>query len=263
VLLPGASFAEKSGTFTNTDRRIQLIRPAVPCPGQARPDWQSIAQLARHMLAIDGSLPIGQHAGWDYADAAQIMDEIAVTTPSYAGVGFERLERGERLQWPIPDKKHPGTPVLHVGQCTRGKARFHAVDHMPAAELPDAEFPFLLSTGRVLYHWHAGEMTRRVPGLLQIYPRSLVEISFDDAHRLSLTEGQPVRVKTRRGEMLAWASLTTRVPPGVLFGTFHFPGPANVNNLTHAALDPLAKIPEYKVCAARIEAYRESLPARS
>ncbi len=257
VLLPGASFAEKSGTFTNTDRHVQLIRPAVRSPGQARADWEIIADLAQRLLALEELEPRGPHAGWNYRDAAQIMDEIAAVTPSYAGVHHARLERGERLQWPVLDDQHPGTPILHVGRFMRGLGLFHAVDHLPAAELPDEEFPWLLTTGRVLYHWHAGEMTRRVRGLLELYPRSLVEISCDDAQRLKLIEGQRVRVLTRRGEMVARALVTSRVPPGVIFGTFHFSGTGNVNNLTHAALDPIAKIPEYKVCAARVEAFSD------
>jgi formate dehydrogenase major subunit/formate dehydrogenase alpha subunit len=255
VLLPGASFAEKSGTFTNTDRRIQLIRPAVSAPGLARPDWQTIAELATRMLATEGLQTVGPHSGWNYADAAQVMDEVAAVTPSYAGAHHARLERSERLQWPVHDNEHPGTPILHVGCFARSKGLFHAVDHLPPAELPNEEFPLLLTTGRVLYHWHAGEMTRRVPGLLALHPQSVVEISVDDAQKLHVTDGQMVRVATRRGEMFAHALLTSRVPQGVIFGTFHFPGAGNVNNLTHAVLDPVAKIPEYKVCAARIEAH--------
>ncbi len=254
VLLPGASFAEKAGTFTNTDRRIQLIRSAVSSPGEVRPDWQTISDLARHMLAHQEAQPVGHCAGWDYRDAAAIMDEIASLTPSYAGVHHERLEHGERLQWPVIHDEHPGTPILHVGHFTRGRGLFHAVDHLPPAELPNQDYPLVLTTGRVLYHWHAGEMTRRVPALLRLHPQSLVEISADEREKLGLTDGQMVRVTTRRGQMLARAFVTDRVPSGVIFGTFHFPGEQNVNNLTNAALDPTAKIPEYKVCAARLEA---------
>jgi formate dehydrogenase major subunit/formate dehydrogenase alpha subunit len=254
VLLPGASFAEKPGTFTNTERRVQLVRRAVELPGEARPDWAVTAELARRVLALEGRAPAGPYAGWDYECPARVMDEIAALTPSYGGVSHARLERGERLQWPVPDAQHPGTPVLYAGGFPPGRPRFHAVDHLPAAELPDAEYPLLLTTGRVLYHWHGGEITRRAKGLLAAYPEALVEISPEDAARAGLGDGQPARVRSRRGEMLARAVVTDRVSEGVVFGTFHFPGPGNVNNLTVAALDPVAKIPEYKVCAVALEA---------
>ena len=149
---------------------------------------------------------------------------------------------------------HPGTPILHVGRFPRGQGKFHAIDHLPAAELPDAEYPLVLTTGRVLYHWHGGEMSRRARGLLEAYPEALVEISPEDAAKIGLNGHQAVRVRSRRGEMVARAVVTDRVAPGVVFGNFHFPGPGNVNNLTIGALDPVAKIPEYKVCAVAIEA---------
>jgi formate dehydrogenase alpha subunit len=253
VLLPGASFAEKSGTFTNTERRVQLVRPAVPPPGQARADWQIICDLARRVLHAQRRLPAGTHAGWDYASPAEILDEAAALTPSYAGISHGRLEQGESLQWPVPHANHPGVPILHVGHFTRGRGRFHAVDHLPPHEEPDAEYPLVLTTGRVLYHWHGGEMTRRSAGLLQVYSETLVEISPQDAMRAEIKSGQPVRVSSRRGTMDALAWVTDRVAPGVVFGNFHFPGPANVNNLTITALDPVAKIPEYKVCAVRVD----------
>jgi formate dehydrogenase alpha subunit len=253
VLLPGAAFAEKDGTFTNTERRVQLICRAIDAPGQARPDWRIIAEIGRQTLESLRLLPTGPHAGWDYASPADIMREIAAVTPSYAGVNHQRLERGERLQWPVLDEHHPGTPILHVGTFTRGKGRFHVVDHLPPHELPDADYPLLLTTGRVLYHWHGGELSRRSAALLAEYPEPLVEISPEDAARLRLSDGTSVRVVSRRGEMVARAAVTERVAGGIVFGNFHFPGLANVNNLTIRALDPIAKIPEYKVCAVRIE----------
>ena len=149
---------------------------------------------------------------------------------------------------------HPGTPILHVDQFTRGRGTFHVCEHLPAAELPDAAYPLYLTTGRVLYHWHGGEMTRRTQGLLAVYPETLVEISPEDAARLGLNDKAMVRLTSRRAEMVARAIITERVAPGVVFGNFHFPGPQNVNNLTIAALDPVAKIPEYKVCAVRLSA---------
>jgi formate dehydrogenase major subunit/formate dehydrogenase alpha subunit len=254
VLLPGAAFAEKSGTFTNTERCVQLVRPAVKPPSEARPDWAVTAELVRQVLAVEGRGPAGPHAGWDYEGPARIMAEIAALTPSYGGVSHARLEHGERLQWPVPDAQHPGTPILYTGGFPPGRPRFHAVDHLPAAELPDAEYPLLLTTGRVLYHWHGGEISRRAKGLLAAYPGPLVEISPEDAARAGLSAGQWARVRSRRGEMVARALVTDRVSAGVVFGTFHFPGPGNVNNLTVAALDPVARIPEYKVCAVAVEA---------
>jgi formate dehydrogenase major subunit/formate dehydrogenase alpha subunit len=181
------------------------------------------------------------------------MHEISAVTPAYAGVSHARLERGEQLHWPVKSADHPGTPILHAGQFTRGRGRFHAIDHLPAKELPDEAYPMMLTTGRVLYHWHGGEMTRRAKGLLAVYPESLVEISAEDAARIGLNGNRTVRVRSRRGEMVARAIITDRVASGLVFGNFHFPGVQNVNNVTSAALDPIAKIPEYKVCAVNVE----------
>jgi formate dehydrogenase major subunit/formate dehydrogenase alpha subunit len=253
VLLPGASFAEKAGTFTNTERRVQLIRPAVPPPGEARPDWAILADLGRRVLAAEGRTPVGPHAGWGYRDPAQVMDEVAAVAPLFAGISHARLERGDRLQWPVPAPDHPGTPVLHVGRFARGKGKFHAVDHLPPAELPDAEFPFVLTTGRVLHHY-GSELTRRAAGLTEVCPEPLVEVSPADAARLGLNGHATVRLRSRRGEVLARAVVTDRVAPGAVFGNFHFPAGGNVNNLTTGALDPVAKTPEYKVCAVAVEA---------
>jgi formate dehydrogenase alpha subunit len=254
ILLPGASFAEKSGTFTNTERRVQLIRKAIEPLGEANADWVITAGLARLFLASEGRIPSGPRAGWNYHDAAQIMEEVAAVTPSYAGVSYPRLDRGEQLQWPVTGPTHAGTPILHVDRFTRGRGKFHAVDYLPAAELPDADFPFFLTTGRVLYHWHGGEISRRAGGLVEAYPEALVEVHPDDATKIGLTGATRVHVRSRRGEMVARAVVTERVAPGVVFANFHFPGAQNVNNLTTAAFDPIAKIPEYKVCAVAIEA---------
>jgi formate dehydrogenase major subunit/formate dehydrogenase alpha subunit len=253
VLLPGASFAEKAGTFTNTERRIQLIRPAVSAPGEARPDWTIVAELARRVLAVEGRRPVGPYAGWAYSDPAQIMAEVAALSPPYAGVSHERLARGDPLQWPVRGPDHPGTPILHVGQFTRGRGKFHAVEQLSVAEQPDSTFPFILTTGRVLYHY-GSELTRRAKSLMEAYPEPLVEVSPDDAARLGLAELAAVRIRSRRGELVSRALITDRVAPGVLFGNFHFPGAANMNNVTTGALDPIAKIPAYKVCAVAIEA---------
>ena len=254
ILLPGASSFEKNGTFTNTERRIQLVREAIPPLDNARPDWAITADLARRVLALERRRPTGEHAEWDYVSPAAIMDEIAALTPSYAGVSHARLENGEQLQWPVLGKNHPGTPILHVGEFARGNGKFHAVDHLPAQELPDDEYPFLLTTGRVLYHWHGGELTRRARSLMEAYPKSLVEISPEDASRLHIATESTLRLSSRRGEVIACAVVTNRVPSGIVFGNFHFPNEQNINNLTILALDPVAKIPEYKVCAVKIEA---------
>ncbi len=253
VLLPGVTFAEKTGTFTSTERRIQMVRQAIESPGEAREDWRITAELARRILA-DGPRQVsgGTHAGWDYAGTEQIMAEVAALTPSYAGVSFERLERGDRLQWPVKSADHPGTPVLHIGQFTRGLGKFAPIEHVPPAELPDDDYPVLLSTGRVLYHWHGGEMTRRAKGLMEVYGQALVEVNPDDAERLGLNGNKRVRVTSRRGSIEAEAWVTDRVPPGMVYTNFHFPE-TSANILTLVALDPVAKIPEYKVCAVKVE----------
>jgi predicted molibdopterin-dependent oxidoreductase YjgC len=186
VLLPGTSWAEKRGTFTNTERRIQLVRQAIEPVGEARPDWAIIAAVARRTLDRQGLRPVGPQAGWTYTSPAAIMDEIAAVTPSYAGVSYARLERGDSLHWPVSDASHPGTPILQVGRSPRGRSQFFPCEHVPAAELPDGDYPLYLTTGCVLYHWHGGEMTRRVPGLLEVYPQALVEISPEDAARIGL-----------------------------------------------------------------------------
>ena len=254
VLLPGVSFAEKTGTFTNTERRVQMVRRAIEPAGEARSDWSITAELARRILTAEGRVTAGAHAGWDYHDSGRIMEEVAALTPSYAGVSHGRLERGESPQWPVWGADHPGTPVLHVGRFVGGKGKFHAVDHLPAAELPDSEYPYVLTTGRVLYHWHGGELSRRAKGLLEVYPETLVEISAEDAAKIGLDGDRLLRLTSRRGEVVARPIVTERVAPGLLFGNFHFPGQYNINNLTIAAVDPVAKIPEYKVCAVNLEA---------
>lgn len=256
VLLPGVSFAEKDGTFTNTERRVQLVRQAVRPPGDARQDWAITANLACAVLDLEKRRPQGPQADWRYTTAADIFEEVAAVTPSYRGILWSRLQNGENLHWPAPHVDHPGTPILHVDSFPRGQGKFHAVDHLPAEELPSRDYPFLLTTGRVLYHWHGGELTRRARTLLAVYPETLIEINPDDAVNLSLRDGGPVRVRSCRGEMLGRALITERVAPGVVFGNFHFPNAANVNNITNSALDPVAKIPEYKVCAVAVEAVR-------
>jgi predicted molibdopterin-dependent oxidoreductase YjgC len=254
VLLPGVSFAEKDGTYTNTERRVQRVRKALELPGEARQDWWIIAELAKRIIEMSGRKITGApYAGWDYASPEAIMREVAALTPSYAGVTYQRLDRGEALHWPVRDESHPGTPVLHIGRFARGAGKFTPIEYIPPAELPDKEYPMVLSTGRVLYHWHGGEMTRRSKGLLAIYSKPLVEVNDEDAVRLGLNGRQRVRLTSRRGSITADALVTDRIPPGMVYANFHFPE-ASVNELTLAALDPVAKIPEYKVCAVKVEA---------
>lgn len=245
VVLPAASFAEKSGTFTNTERRVQMIRPAMKPPGEAPPDWAIILDLANRL-----------GADWQYDGPADIFSEIASLTPSYAGMSHERLEHGG-LQWPCPAANHPGTPVLHVGKFTRGLGLFEPLSYRAPAELPDEAYPFVLSTGRILFHWHGGTMSRRSPGLDAIAPEAEAEIHPVDATRLGISDGDLVRVFSRRGSVVAAAKITRRSSPGMVFMTFHF-AEAAVNLLTTDAVDPTAKIPEYKVCAVNVERFTSS-----
>jgi formate dehydrogenase alpha subunit len=242
VVLPGASFAEKDGTFTATDRRIQLVRQAIEPLGDARADWEIVCLVARRMGA----------AGFDFASPAEVMEEIAQLTPIYGGVSYERLEQEGFLHWPVPTAEHPGTPYLHKGKFSRGLGRFHAIEFKEAAELPDDEYPFLLTTGRLMFHWHTGTMTRRSEKLHQEAPEAYIEIHPEDAVRIGLNGARRVRVASRRGEIELGVRVTSRIRPGVVFIPFHF-AEAAANALTNAALDPTAKIPEYKVCAVRIE----------
>jgi formate dehydrogenase alpha subunit len=249
VVLPAASFAEKDGTFTGTDRRIQRVRRAIHPIGQSQPDWQILCQLADRLLP---RLPDTAEEGWKYRSPAQIMDEIAALTPIYGGVTYDRLEQNGFLQWPVPDAGHPGTPYLHKGSFSRGLGRFHGIHFQEAAELPDQEYPFILTTGRLMFHFHTGTMTRRSVKLDQEVPEAYVEIHPDDAARLALNGSGRVRVISRRGRIELIARVTSRIRPGLVFIPFHF-AEAAANVLTHAALDPISKIPEYKVCAVRIE----------
>ncbi|NQU76049.1 MAG: formate dehydrogenase subunit alpha [Planctomycetes bacterium] len=243
VVLPAAGFAEKDGTFTNTERRVQRVRKAVEPPGLARDDWQIVCQLARRM---------GYEMAYDSASA--IQDEIASLTPSYGGITYDRLERGP-LQWPCPTADHPGTAYLHKDRFARGLGKFHPVEFIAPRELPDEQYPFLLSTGRILQHFHTGTMSRRSAVLDTLVPVGVMEIHPGDADRLSVADGDTVRVSSRRGQIELPARLTDRVSPGTLFLAFHY-REAPANRLTIAALDPVAKIPEFKVCAVRVEACR-------
>jgi formate dehydrogenase alpha subunit len=252
VVLPGVPFTEKDGTFTNTERRVQRVRKAVDAPGNARPDWQIICDLAKRVearLGLDRSK--AKFASWDYKSPQEVMTEINAVAPSYGGITYERIDR-VGLQWPCPNTEHPGTPVLHVGKFSRGLGKFSAVEWEPAKEVPDEKYPFVLTTGRVLYHFHGGTMTRRVAGLNQLYPEGSVEINPKDAQKLGIVDGDLVKVSSRRGQVVAKADVVDRPDPGVVFMTFHFKEAA-ANLLTNSVLDPVAKIPEYKVAAVSVE----------
>lgn len=240
VVLPAVCFAEKDGTFTNTERRVQRVRKAVDPPGQARQDWEIICEIATRM-----------GVGMSYDSSHDIFKEIASLTPSYKGITWDRIEN-IGIHWPCPTESHEGTPILHTTQFTRGKGLFHAIEHTPPAEQPDKEYPYILTTGRVLYHYHTGTMTMKTDGLNMLSPECFVEISSGDAQRLGLDTGTLVDVSSRRGKISAKLKVSNKAVDGTVFIPFHF-AKAAANELTNAQLDPTAKIPEFKVCAIKIE----------
>jgi formate dehydrogenase alpha subunit len=240
VVLPAASFAEKDGTFSNTERRVQLIRKAIEPVGMSKADWVILMELLNR-LGIETK----------YGNPSEIMAEIASLTPSYGGITYERLEQLGSLQWPCPTVDHPGTQYLHKGAIARGKGLFKAIEYKPSNELPDEEYSFVLTTGRVLYHYHTRTMTGKVAGLNKLSPESFIEINPVTAQRLGIIDGSKVKVSSRRGEITTLAKLTRTIKDGVLFMPFHFAEGA-ANMLTNPALDPISKIPEYKVCAVKI-----------
>jgi predicted molibdopterin-dependent oxidoreductase YjgC len=241
VVLPAASFAEKDGTFTNTERRVQRVRKAVQPAGSSMADWKIICELAGRMGG----------RGFDYEHPSQIMDEIARLTPSYGGISFERLENGG-LQWPCPSPGHPGTPVLHTGRFTRGKGRLIPIKYRPSEELPDDEYPLLLTTGRRLFHYHTGTMTRKTEGLNIYMDRERVQVNPGDGVKLGIGNDDTIKVISRRGEVSAGVEVTPVVPEGVVYMTFHFvETPTNI--LTSHAIDPVTQTPEYKVWSVKIE----------
>ena len=252
VVLPAASYAEKEGTFTSTERLVQMVRKAIEPPGESKADWEIICDLAKAMGSKE----------FEYKSPAEIMDEIASLTPSYAGIVYERLQRGG-LQWPCPSKEHPGTPYLHKEKFARanGKGKFWGIEFKEPAELPDEEYPFILTTGRIIFHFHTGTMTRKTDLLNKEVPTGYVEINPKDAEKLALANGEFVSVQTRRGQIETKALITERVPEGVIFIPFHFAECA-ANVLTNPALDPVAKIPEYKVCAAKLQKSGGACPER-
>lgn len=241
VILPAASFAEKEGTFTNADRRIQLIRRAIEPLSDTKPDGQIIIELA-YLLGYP----------MKYKNASQIMDEIANLSPIFGGISYRRLEKLGYLQWPCPHKNHPGTKFLHKGKFSRGKGKFFSIEYKPAQELPNEEFPFILSTGRILFHYNTGTQTRRTPILAREFPENFVQINSRDAENLNIRNKVKILVSTRRGSLEVKAVVTDNIIPGVIWMPFHY-AEKLTNILTNDAFDPVAKIGEYKVCAAKVE----------
>ncbi len=243
VVLPAVSFAEKDGTFTNTERRVQRVRKAIEPIGDAKDDWWIICQLAKKLGA----------KGFEFESAESIMEEIASLTPSYGGISYKRLET-ESLQWPCPDSKHPGTPILHVGKCAtaNGKAKLMPLAYRESAELPDKKYPLILTTDRSVFHYHTSTMTGKVAGLNEIYGHEVVRINPKDAEKLNLKDGEMVKISSRRGKISAAVKINDAASEGVVAMTFHF-AESPTNQLTNSAMDPIAKIPETKVCAVKIE----------
>jgi len=239
VVLPSACFAEKEGTFSNTDRRVQRVRKAVEPPGQCWDDWKITCEIA-------GRMGYPMH----YESSRQIMEEIARLTPSYGGISYDRIEY-EGIHWPAPTAEHPGTPILHRDQFTKGKGTFHAIDYIAPAEKTDAEYPMYLTTGRLLYQYHTGTMTMKSPGIMDIAPECFVEISSQDARKYAVEDGAVVSVASRRGTIEAKIKVSPKAVPGTVFIPFHYAAAA-ANRLTNAALDPISGIPEYKVCAVKL-----------
>jgi predicted molibdopterin-dependent oxidoreductase YjgC len=238
VILPAAVFAEKDGTFTNTERRVQKLHKAVEPPGEAKPDWEILCELAR-MMGYD----------FDYHNTEEIMEEIASVAPIYGGIYHDRLD-GYGLQWPCRDREHPGTSMLHQGQFTRGRGKFHAIEYKLPAESVSEGFPLILTTGRVLEHWHTGSMSRRSMVLNNLNPNGKVDIHPDDALKLGIVEGDLVTLTSERGKLETKVHVTDKTSPGLAFMAFHW-SESPVNILTNTALDPVAKIPEFKVSAIK------------
>ncbi len=247
VVLPGTSFAEKDGTFSNTERRVQRVRQAIKPVGEAKEDWVIICELAQKMGAT----------GFGFTSAKSIMEEINKLTPSYGGITYERLEELGSLQWPCPAVDHAGTPYLHKGKFSRGLGKFFALEFKEPNELPNDDYPFTLTTGRLMFHFHTGTMTRRSKKLDSEVREAYIEINVDDAKKIGLNGHKRVRVSSRRGQIELGVRITDDIKRGIVFIPFHF-AEAAANTLTNSAIDPVAKIPEYKVCAVKVEVADET-----
>jgi predicted molibdopterin-dependent oxidoreductase YjgC len=247
VVLPTASFAEKDGTFTNSDRRVQRVRQALPAVGESRPDWLIVCELAKRM---EKQLDIERSAGFDYPNPEAIWEEMRAVTPDFYGITYERLEREGGVHWPCPDLDHPGTPYLFEEDFPRGKGKFWTLEYGTDSELTDDEYPYNLSTGRVLFHWHGGTLSRNA-SLGDAFPEPVLEMHPDDAHRLQLVSGDWVEVTSRRGSVVCRALVTGRSPVGTVFLPFHFVEAA-ANLLTLDRVDRRAKIPDFKMAAVKL-----------
>jgi predicted molibdopterin-dependent oxidoreductase YjgC len=249
LVLPAAASLEKDGTFTNTERRVQMIYPVLGAPGESLPDWQITGRLAE---AFDAKMNVDRdREQWAFPSTAAIMQELAATTPIYGGISQERLGRSG-LQWPCPDEDHPGTTYLHKGKFSRGLGKFNPVAAKNPAEQPDENYPLVLTTGRVLHHYHTGTMTRRSEPLDWVDPEGFAVINPEDAERVSVQDGEPIIIESRRGRVQIRTEVSGDVAPGTIFLAFHW-REAPANRLTQDyALDPVAKIPEYKVTAVRL-----------
>lgn len=252
VVLPATTFAEKDGTFTNSERRVQRVRKVIEPVGESRPDWEIICELARRLSA---RLDLGAQAEFSYSDTSEIWAEMAALTPSMAGISYERLDAEGGIQWPCPTPDHPGTRYLYEKDFPRGaRAKFVAFDQGPAAEeLPTKRFPLIMNTGRTLYHWHGGTITRRAEGLLARSPEVEIAMNPDDGERYDVADGEWIRVRSRRGDLEGRALYTEKNRAGEIFVPFTKLQQHAANFLTNAVFDPESKIPEYKVCAVRIE----------
>jgi formate dehydrogenase alpha subunit len=248
VILPSASFAEKDGTFTNSDRRVQRVRQALPSVGDARPDWDIVCDLAKR---VEAGLGTTTSAGFDYPDAEAIWEEMRALTPPFYGITYERLEREGGVHWPCPSLDHPGTPYLFEEDFPRGRGKFWSLDYTSDSETTDDEYNYHLTTGRVLFHWHGGTMTRRSK-LDDAFPEPVLEMHPDDAHSLALISGDWVEVTSRRGSVVCRVMVTGRSPAGTVFLPFHF-AEAAANILTLEKIDPRAKIPDFKMAAVKLK----------
>jgi formate dehydrogenase major subunit len=250
VVLPATCFAEKDGTQTSTERRVQKWRKAQDPPGEARVDWQIICDIAKAM---------GYEKQFSYKSAEEIFTEITKVTPSYGGMDYARLEKPEALHWPCPTKEHPGTPILHKEKFSHpdGLGIFTPIEWKPPAEVPDKEYPLILTTGRCIWHWHTGSMTRRSVDLEREEPTGWVEINPEDAKAMNIKNKEMIKAITRRGEITIGARISKDIKKGVIFIPFHFVECA-ANILTHNALDPVAKIPEFKACSCKLEKITEA-----
>jgi len=241
VVFPSSSFAEKNGTFTNTERRVLPVNKIFEPIGESLSDWKIIQGLAQGMGIF-----------WQYSDWKDVMLEINILTPQYSGITAERIDNGETLQWPCPSSVHPGTKFLHKDKFARGKGLLTAIEHIQSKELPDKEYPFVMSTGRILYHYHTGSMSRRSKSLNSYVKDAYFEMNSEDMKELRIKNGDKVKVSSRRGTITIAANESEKVKKGNIFVPFHF-AEAAANRLTIDELDPVSKIPEYKICAVKID----------